>query len=247
MPETTPGATLPTPAPLLDSLRGQLVVSCQARPGDPLFGSHFMVAMALSALDGGARGLRIEGPDDIRAVRAATRVPLIGLWKVGDRGVYITPTLEAAREVVAAGADIVALDGTQRERPDGLTLAQTIEALHASTPALVMADVSTVEEGRAAEAAGADIVSTTLSGYTPTSSPGPEPDLELVAELAAALTVPLFAEGRISTPAEAGDAIRRGAFAVVIGSAITRPQVITASFVQTVSAVNGSAVNGSAR
>ncbi|WP_130178709.1 N-acetylmannosamine-6-phosphate 2-epimerase [Cryobacterium sp. SO1] len=229
---------LTTPSALIESLRGQLIVSCQARPGEALFGSDHMVAMALSAVSGGARGLRIEGPSDIRAVRAVTALPIIGLWKVGDEGVYITPTLASAREVREAGADIVALDGTARDRPDGLSLAETIRRLKDASPnVVVLADVSTVSEGIAAVAAGADLVSTTLSGYTPHSRPGPAPDLELVAELAAVLDIPILAEGRISTPAEALAALQHGAAAVVVGSAITRPQVITAGFVQQTSSL----------
>ncbi|MBG6212670.1 MAG: N-acetylmannosamine-6-phosphate 2-epimerase [Cryobacterium sp.] len=227
----------PDPAPattteLIDRLRGQLIVSCQAKPGEALYGPDHMVAMALSAIAGGARGLRIEGPDDIRAVRAATTLPIIGLWKIGETDVYITPTLAAAQEILECGADIVALDGTDRLRPDGLSLAETIRRLKADGPVIVLADVSTVDEGRSAAAAGADLVSTTLSGYTAYSRQGPAPDLELVAELTAVLSIPVLAEGRISTPTEARAAFERGASAVVIGSAITRPQVITASFVR---------------
>ena len=230
MSERTTDPARATPAELIDRLRGQLIVSCQARPGEPLHGPDHMAAMALSAIAGGARGLRIEGPDDIRAVRAATTLPIIGLWKIGETDVYITPTLASAREVLECGADVVALDGTTRERPDGLSLAETIRRLKADGPVVVLADVSTVGEGRSAEAAGADLVSTTLSGYTAYSRPGPAPDLELVAELVAALGIPVLAEGRISTPAEAREALECGAYAVVIGSAITRPQVITESF-----------------
>jgi N-acylglucosamine-6-phosphate 2-epimerase len=240
MSEHTPDPTSPTPGEMIDGLRGQLIVSCQARQGEPLYGPEHMVAMALSAIMGGAGGLRVEGPTDIRAVRAVTSLPIVGLWKIGESGVYITPTLAAAREVLEAGADIVALDGTARERPDGLSLSETIRLLKRDAgpaQAVVLADVSTVAEGIAAEAAGADLVSTTLSGYTPYSRPGPEPDLDLVAELAAALSIPVLAEGRIAAPEQARLALERGATAVVIGSAITRPQVITAGFVRETSGV----------
>ena len=231
MPEHPTEPSHAAPTDVIDRLRGKVIVSCQARKGEPLFGSEHMVAMALSAIAGGAEGLRIEGPDDIRAVRAVTAAPIIGLWKIGESGVYITPTLAAAREVLEAGADVVALDGTARDRPDGLSLAETIRRLRIDRPVVVLADVSNVDEGISAEAAGADLVSTTLSGYTPNSRPGPAPDLELVAELAAVLGVPVLAEGRIADPAQAAAALELGASAVVIGSAITRPQVITAGFV----------------
>ena len=156
---------------------------------------------------------------------------MIGLYKAGEADVYITPTLEHARAVVAAGAAIVALDATSRPRPDGRSLGEVISALHAEFGVPVMADISTVEEALAAAALGADVVSTTLSGYTPYSPQSKEPDLALVAELAPRLTVPVVAEGRVSTPAQARAALDAGAFAVVVGAAITRPQWITAQFV----------------
>lgn len=237
MPDPSPGTAAKSTAHILERLKGQLIVSCQAYPGEPLRGSIHMVAMALSVLAGGAAGIRLEGLEDIRAVRAATPAPIIGLWKVGDSGVYITPTLAAATEVARAGADVVALDGTDRPRPDGLTLAETIRQLKASAPVLVMADVSTAEEGRTAAASGADIISTTLAGYTPYSRPGPAPDLQLVSELVGTISVPVFAEGRIPTPDAAATALRLGATAVVVGSAITHPQSITARFVHSTSAV----------
>ncbi|MEJ5199663.1 MAG: N-acetylmannosamine-6-phosphate 2-epimerase [Anaerolineae bacterium] len=212
-------------------LRGGLIVSCQALPHEPLHGSEIMARMALAAWQGGAVGIRANTPQDIHAIRGAVPLPLIGIYKDGDADVYITPTLEHGRAVARAGADIVALDATGRPRPDGLTLAETIAALHAEFAIPVMADVSTFDEGLAAVEAGADLVSTTLSGYTPYSPQQEEPDLALVAALAGRLAVPVIAEGRISTPALARAALEAGAFAVVVGAAITRPQWITARFV----------------
>ena len=189
-----------------------------------------MTAMALSALAGGAAGIRCESPADIRAIRAATEVPLIGLWKQGRSGVYITPTLEAALEVAEAGADLVALDATARPRPDGRSLAFTIAALtERGIP--VMADVATVSEGLAAASAGASVVSTTLAGYTPETRGADALDVALVADLVRELDVPVFAEGRISTPSDLRAAFDAGAWSVVVGGAITRPAHITASFV----------------
>jgi len=216
---------------VIAKLRGGLIVSCQALPHEPLHGSAIMARMALAAWQGGAVGIRANTPDDIRAIRSAVPLPVIGLYKAGEADVYITPTLEHARAVVAAGADIVALDATPRPRPDGRSLGEVIAALHVESGVLVMADVSTVEEALTAEALGADVVSTTLSGYTPYSPHGKDPDLALVAELAARLTVPVVAEGRIGTPAQARAALDAGAFAVVVGAAITRPQWITTQFV----------------
>ncbi|MFF8410852.1 N-acetylmannosamine-6-phosphate 2-epimerase [Streptomyces omiyaensis] len=213
----------------LRDLAGSLVVSCQALPGEALHGADIMARMARAAVAGGAAAVRINGPEDVAAVRQAVAVPVIGLWKDGDDGVYITPTLAHARCVAEAGADLVALDATRRPRPDGLTLVDTIEALHRLGVG-VLADVSTHEEGVAAAAAGADAVATTLSGYTAYSPPPDGPDFALVASLAAVLDVPLIAEGRIGTPEEAARALELGAHAVVVGGAITRPTAITERF-----------------
>ena len=170
-------------------------------------------------------------PADVRAVGQAVEVPVIGRWKQGTEGVYLTPTVGHARAVAEAGAQVVALDATGRPRPDGSTLAEVVAGLRRAHRCLVMADVSTLEEGAAAAAAGADLVATTLAGYTPYSRPGPGPDLELVAALAARVEVPVVAEGRITTPQEARAALEAGAWTVVVGGAITRPQLITARFV----------------
>lgn len=217
---------------LLSRLQGGLVVSCQAGPGEPLHGPLFMTAMAATAARAGAVAVRVNGLADISAVRAANLgVPIIGLWKDGEQGVYITPTLKHALAVIAAGADVVALDATARPRPDGLTLAETIAAIHSQTSALVMADVATADEGCAAAGAGADLVGTTLSGYTENTLDRQGVDFDLVQQLAAALAIPVFAEGRIGTPEQAAQALTRGAWAVVVGGAITRPGAITSGFV----------------
>ncbi|TDO64030.1 N-acylglucosamine-6-phosphate 2-epimerase [Kribbella sp. VKM Ac-2571] len=217
----------------LERIRGGVVVSCQARGSDPLRDSRVIAAMAASAVQGGAVGLRLEGPADIRAVRPLVDVPIIGLWKVDlePSDVYITPTVQHAQEVVAAGATIVALDGTARARPDGNPLIRSIEAIH-EAGALVMADVSTLEEGEAAAALGADVVSTTLSGYTPDSPQVEAPDLALVGELAKRVQIPVVAEGRYRTPSQATQALSAGAWAVVVGTAITAPGWITSQFVR---------------
>lgn len=224
---STAGATGTTGRAILARLRGGLVVSCQARPGEPLHGH--MLPMALSVLAGGAVGLRVEGLDDVRAVSGAVDVPVIGLRKVGHSGVYITPTVADAVAVARAGADVVALDATDRPRPDGSVLAESVAAVHAEGR-LVLADVAGVEDAVAAVGAGVDAVSTTLAGYTGLGAVPHEPDLALVAALAARLDVPVVAEGRLRTPAEARLALDAGAWAVVVGSAITRPAAITGAF-----------------
>ncbi|MFD7732286.1 N-acetylmannosamine-6-phosphate 2-epimerase [Kitasatospora phosalacinea] len=214
---------------VVERLRGRLIVSCQAYPGEPLRDPEAMRRMALAVLEGGAAGVRAQGLADLRAIRAATDVPLIGLWKDGASGVVITPTTEHVRQVAATGAEVVALDATFRPRPDGRPLAESFAAAHGAG-ALVMADVATFEEGLHAAESGADLVGTTLSGYTDDSPRRPGPDLDLVARLSAALDVPVVAEGRIHTPAQARSALEAGAFAVVVGTAITHPTSLTRWF-----------------
>ncbi|MGW2622136.1 N-acetylmannosamine-6-phosphate 2-epimerase [Micromonospora taraxaci] len=215
---------------LIEGLRHRLVVSCQAYPGEPMRTPDTMRRVALAAAQGGAAGIRAQGLADIASIRGAVDLPLIGLWKDGDDDVFITPTLEHALSVARAGAHVVALDGTARPRPDGRSLGETIAAVHQLTGALVMADCSTLAEGIAAAAAGADLVGTTLAGYTAYTTKQPGPDLDLVARLAAAVDVPVVAEGRIHTPAQAAQALRAGAWAVVVGTAITHPTTITGWF-----------------
>lgn len=219
---------------LIDRLRGGLIVSCQALPGEPLHGSEIMARMALAAQMGGAIGIRANSPEDIAAIRSTVDLPIIGIHKVNEPGfdVYITPRSAHARAVVQAGAHIVAVDATARPHPEAEDGAAYVRLLKAVLPCPIMADVSTLEEGIAAAEAGADLVSTTLSGYTPYSRQLEGPDLELVRELAASLSVPVIAEGRIHYPEQAKAALEAGAFAVVVGGAITRPQEITARFVR---------------
>lgn len=216
--------------PLIAQLRQRLIVSCQAYPGEPMRDPDTMRRVALAAVQGGAAGIRAQGLADIAAIRDAVDLPLIGLWKDGDDDVFITPTLDHALAVARAGAHIVALDGTGRPRPDGRTLSEIVAAVHEQTDALVMADCSTLDEGVAAAAAGADLVGTTLAGYTPYTSKQSGPDLDLVARLTTAVDVPVVAEGRIHTPEQAAQALRAGAWAVVVGTAITHPTTITGWF-----------------
>lgn len=221
---------------IFDRLKGGLIVSCQAQPDEPLHGSAHMAAMARAAAQAGAVGIRAEGPDDVRAIRQAVDLPILGLYKIKepDQAVYITPTFEAARAIALAGADAIALDATTELRPDGLTLAETIRRIHEELKLPVMADVSTLEEGLRAERLGADLVGTTLSGYTPQSPQQEGPDWRLLLDLVAQASLPVIMEGRIWAPEEARRALELGAFAVVVGSAITRPQLIAARFASAV-------------
>lgn len=218
---------------VINALRGGLIVSCQAAEGTPLHGSSIMAAMARAAEIGGAVGIRADGPSDIRAIKKAVKLPVLGIYKIyyPDCDPYITPTLRSAEEIVGAGADIVALDATLRPRLDGLTAAELIPQVKAlGVP--VMADISTLEEGIAAAESGADIVATTLSGYTPYSPKLNGPDFALVEALVKAVKVPVISEGRVWTPEEARKALDLGAHAVVVGTAITRPWVVTERFVK---------------
>jgi N-acylglucosamine-6-phosphate 2-epimerase len=226
---------LPDNSPLA-VLRHGLIVSCQAQPGEPLHSSYIMSRMAVAAKEGGAVGIRCESPDDIRAIKEAVPgLPIIGLWKVTLPGyettVYITPRVRDAQAVADAGADIIALDATLRPHPEDRTTADLIRAVKEATGKLVMADIDSVTSAVAAIDAGADCVSTTLSGYTDESPRLDGPDFGLIERLMALeLPVPVIAEGRIHTPEQARQALDAGAFAVVVGGAITRPQQITARF-----------------
>jgi len=218
---------------LLNQVRHGLIVSCQALPGEPLHGSRIMAAMALAAEAGGARGIRANSPADVRAIKAGARLPVIGLHKVDypDSPIYITPTLTEIRAMAAAGADMIAVDATQRQRPGGESFADLVAKARAELAVSILADVSTLDEGLAAAAAGADAISTTMSGYTDYSPQLDGPDFALLAALVERSPVPVIAEGRIWTPEEARRALDLGAHAVVVGSAITRPQVVVARYV----------------
>ncbi|WP_329483269.1 putative N-acetylmannosamine-6-phosphate 2-epimerase [Kribbella sp. NBC_01484] len=215
---------------------GTMVVSCQAGPGNPLDSPAAMALMAQAAEAGGAGAIRANGPADIAAIRAVTSLPIIGLHKLGDpAGVFITPTYDVAAGVVAAGADLVALDGTLRPRPDGQPLDRQIRRIHDELGVPVLADVDSLDAGLAARDAGADLIATTLSGYT--SGPTPTgPDVELVRRLAARLDCPVVAEGRIRTTEDVRGVCDAGAYAVVVGHAITDPTDITARLVSAIPA-----------
>lgn len=192
-----------------------------------------MAQVAASAVTGGAAAVRVQGLADVQQTRSAVEVPVIGLWKDGHDGVFITPTLRHALAVANAGAHIVAIDGTRRPRPDGLDLAATVAGIHAESEALVMADCGSLDDAKAAAAAGADLIGTTLAGYTGERPKTTGPDIELIAQIAwSGLGVPLIAEGRIHTPEHARLAMDAGAFALVVGTAITHPATITGWFVE---------------
>jgi N-acylglucosamine-6-phosphate 2-epimerase len=216
----------------------RLIVSCQALPHEALFGADIMAKMAISAARGGASAIRANTPVDVKAIKNAVDLPVIGLYKevLPDWDVIITPTLKHALAIAEAGADIVAIDATNRPHPEG-NVANMVAAIHEKTNCLVMADISTLEEGLAAEKAGFDMVSTTLSGYTPYSLQQEGPDLELVKALSERITsIPVIGEGRFYSPEQVKKALEFGATAVVVGGAITRPKEITERYVKAIQA-----------
>lgn len=229
--------------PVISQLKNGIIISCQADAGEPLAKPSHIKALALSAIKGGAKGLRLEGAENIKAIRKHTDLPIIGLIKCKRvskekrlDSVYITSSFKDAKQLSNLGCDIIAIDATGRQRADGLSLAQTIERIHNELDKPVWADIATVEEGLAAEAAGADIISTTLFGYTTQTKLADEegPDLNLVEKLAKKAAIPVILEGRVWQLGEVTKAFSCGAYAVVIGSAITRPQLITARFVRAI-------------
>jgi N-acylglucosamine-6-phosphate 2-epimerase len=193
-----------------------------------------MAKMALAAKEGGASAIRANGKKDIKAIKQATGLPVIGIIKRGytNSDIYITPTIKEVAEVAEAGAEIVAVDLTSRVRPDAQSNQEFLQTIKTHYPELlILADISTYEEGMIAAELGADIISTTLSGYTPYSESLGRPNFTLIEELSCHIKQPVFAEGAVNSPCEAGKCIEMGAWAVVVGGAITRPQLITKGFV----------------
>ncbi|MGO1621954.1 N-acetylmannosamine-6-phosphate 2-epimerase [Flaviflexus sp.] len=212
-------------------MKNRLVVSVQAYPGEPMRDPRTMAQIALAAELGGAAAIRCQGLADISAIKDQVSVPVIGLWKEGSEGVYITPTLRHARACSMAGADIVAIDATRRPRPDGRTYAETVAALH-DEGIVVMADCGSIGDAEMAYEAGSDILSTTLSGYTGEREKTAGPDLELLRQMVEQFDRPVLCEGRVHTPDQARSALDAGAWSVVVGTGITHPTSITSWFVQ---------------
>ncbi len=228
------------PHEVIERLRGGLVVSCQALPGEPLFGPELMARMAVAAYEGGAVGIRANSGPDIRAIRKSVPLPVVGLVKrtYPNSPVTLTPTLAEAEEALEAGAHILALDATARARPGGIGLGTLVEEIRRRWEVPLWADVSTLEEGVQAARMGFEVVAPTLAGYIdPVGPPDPyAPDFDLLRRLVEVVTgrfgVPVVAEGRVWEPHQARRCLELGAFAVVVGSAITRPHHITRRFVE---------------
>ena len=217
-------------------LKGKIVVSVQAMPDEPLYKEECMLAMMKSVVTGGAGGLRVAGARDVRNAKQFN-LPVIGLTKPDKLPenwreiVYITPGIKEVNSLIEAGADIIAFDGTSRPH-DGCLVEEIIDTIH-KAGRLAMADISTLEEGEICANLGADIISTTLAGYTLESGePDKEPDFKLLKELVELIDTPVVLEGRIWEPKDVKKAFEYGAHCVVIGSAITRPQLITKRFIE---------------
>lgn len=217
---------------VFDALEGGLVVSCLARPGNPLHGPEPMTMMAHAAELGGASGLRANGPADVAALLRAASLPVIAVNRVEypDSAVTITPTIADTHTLLDAGASIIALDATNRRRPSGETLRDQVRAIHAAG-AIALGDLATIGDLDGALAARVDAVGTTLSGYTGAAPAPDEPDFALLSELVRRSPVPVYAEGRYWTTEQVVQAFRLGAAFVVVGTAITNPMAITSRFV----------------
>lgn len=221
----------------VESLKGKLIVSCQALPHEPLHSSFIMGRMALAAKEGGAYGIRANTKEDIAEIQARVDLPVIGIVKrdYEDSKVYITPTMKEINELMEVRPDIIALDATHSLRPGGRTLDEFYREIRNSYPEqLLMADCSTVEEALHADQLGFDFIGTTLVGYTDQSKSLKieSNDFEIIRQIVAKVKHRVIAEGNINTPEKARRVIELGAFSVVVGSIITRPQLITKSFAE---------------
>ena len=221
----------------VESLKGKLIVSCQALPHEPLHSSFIMGRMALAAKEGGAYGIRANTKEDIAEIQTQVDLPVIGIVKrdYEDSKVYITPTMKEINELMEVRPDIIALDATHSLRPGGRTLDEFYREIRNSYPEqLLMADCSTVEEALFADQLGFDFIGTTLVGYTDQSKSLKieSNDFEIIRQIVAKVKHRVIAEGNINTPEKAKRVIELGAFSVVVGSIITRPQLITKSFAQ---------------
>ena len=221
---------------VLDSLKGKLIVSCQALENEPLHSPFIMSRMALAAAQGGAAGIRANSVADIRAIKESVALPIIGIVKRDYPGseVFIAATMQEVDELMVVEPEIIALDATARPRPGGQTLEELVVQIRARYPSvLLMADISNVDEAVTAERLGFDCVGTTLYGYTAETVGHvlADNDCGFLREVLAAVTLPVVAAGNVDTPERAAQCLALGAYTVVVGGAITRPQQITARFV----------------
>lgn len=220
---------------ILDKIKGGLIVSCQALESEPLYDSYIMSKMAWAAKLGGAVGIRANTVVDIKAIKEKVDLPLIGIIKQEYDGsdVYITPTMKEVDALVETGCEIIAIDATNRLRPNGETLEAFFTKVREKYPnQLFMADTSCFDEGKKAEELGFNLIGTTMAGYTPYTKGTPLPDFTLMQRYVSELHTPVIAEGGIWVPEQLKKAIDIGAYSAVVGTAITRPRDITKHFVE---------------
>ncbi len=227
----------------IECLRGKLIVSCQALPHEPLHSSYIMGRMAQAAQEGGAAGIRANTPEDIREIRSRVGLPIIGIIKQCYEGsdVYITPTMAEVDRLREVRPEIIAVDATKSPRPSGITLENFVAQIRGKYPGqLLMADCSTVEEAIHADEIGFDFIGTTLVGYTRQSRGDDlsKDDFAILRKILKSVRHRVIAEGKINTPKKARRVIEMGAFSVVVGSVITRPQFITKTFVEEIERKN---------
>lgn len=223
----------------METTKGQLIVSCQALPNEPLHSSFIMGRMAKAAKEGGAKGIRANTVADIKEIKEQVDLPVIGIIKreYGDNPVYITPTMKEIDELMEVKPDVIAVDATCRRRPDGKSLDEFVNDIRTKYPdQLLMADCSTLEEMLHADEIGFDFIGTTLVGYTEESKGDKieANDFEIIRNLLAKAKHPVIGEGNIDTPQKVRRVLDLGCYSVVVGSIITRPQVITKRFVDAI-------------
>lgn len=221
----------------MEELRHKLIVSCQALPDEPLHSDFIMARMAVAAKEGGASGIRANSVVDIAAIRKAVDLPIIGIIKRDYEGadVYITATMKEVDELMTVSPNIIAIDATTSTRPNGESLKEFFQKVKEKYPdQLWMADCSTIDEMLTADQLGFDFIGTTLVGYTKQSQGDKieSNDFEIIRKALSKLSHPLIAEGNIDTPDKVRRVLELGAYSVVVGSAITRPQLITKKFVE---------------
>lgn len=222
---------------ILEQIKGGLIVSCQALETEPLYDSYIMSKMAWAAYLGGAVGIRANTVVDIKAIKEKVDLPVIGIIKqvYDDSDVYITPTMKEVDALVEIGCEIIAVDATDRLRPNGVTFEAFFTEVRAKYPdQLFMADTSCFEEGKKAEELGMDLIGTTMAGYTPYTKGTSLPDFKLMERYVKELHSPVIAEGGIWVPEQLKQAIDTGVHAAVVGTAITRPMDITKHFIEAI-------------
>lgn len=220
-----------------ERIKSGLIVSCQALPEEPLHSSFIMGRMALAAKEGGAIGIRANTKEDILEIKKQVNLPVIGIVKKDypDSAVYITPTMAEVRDLIEAEVDIIALDATSAKRPGGIDLKEFVTLIKEEYPnQKLMADCSTVSEALYADELGFDFIGTTLVGYTPQSQDLKieTNDFEIIRDILKKVKKPVIAEGNIDTPEKAKRVLELGCYSVVVGSMITRPQIITKKFTE---------------